>query len=188
MSSFQDPDLQERQSAAAAAKKAMLEKFRAASEDPVVAQRHAARVAVNEARLARIAEREAAKRVREAELAEQAARAAELALQAQREAEKAEALAAAEKAERALLKSCPGCPIRSPQGGKKRTTQRLLTLLPASLVLGREAAGDSTLRRLAPRRYRCPWQVPGIPRCGCLPRPTWMRPPSGSRGLPCAHR
>jgi Family of unknown function (DUF6481) len=72
MSSFQDPDHQQRQSAAAA-KQAMLQKFRAASEDPEVARRHAARVAMNEARLVRMAEREAAKRAREAELAEQAA-------------------------------------------------------------------------------------------------------------------
>src|ERR1700734_1984894 len=69
MSSFRDPDIQERRSSAAAARKAMLEKYRAASEDPAVAERHAARVAVNEARLARLAEREAAKKVREAELA-----------------------------------------------------------------------------------------------------------------------
>ena len=41
--SFQDPDHQQRQSAAAAAKQAMLQKFRAASEDPEVARRHAAR-------------------------------------------------------------------------------------------------------------------------------------------------
>src|SRR5580704_3953260 len=103
MSSYKDPDLQRRQSDAAAAKKAALEKFRAASDDPDVATRHAARVAVNEARLVRIAEREAAKRVREAELAEQAIRAAELASQAQREAEKVEALVVAEKAEREAL-------------------------------------------------------------------------------------
>src|SRR5712672_4571487 len=102
MSSFQDPDHQQRQSAAAA-KQAMLQKFRGASEDPEVARRHAARVAMNEARLVRIAEREAAERAREAELAEQAARAAELAAQAQREAEDAEALLAAQNAERALL-------------------------------------------------------------------------------------
>ena len=63
MSSFQDPDYQQRQSAAAAAKQAMLQKFRAASEDPEVARRHAARVAMHEARLCRMAEREAAKRV-----------------------------------------------------------------------------------------------------------------------------
>src|SRR5712691_3503042 len=98
-SSYKGPDLQQRQSNAAAAKKAMLEKFRAASEDPAVAKRHATRAAVNEQRLVRVAEREAAKKLRAAELAEQAARAAELALQAQREAEKAEAVAAAEKAE-----------------------------------------------------------------------------------------
>jgi len=93
MSGYKDFDLQQRLSDAAAAKKATLEKFRAASEDPAVAARRAARVAVNEARLLRIAEREAAKRAREAELAE-------LALRAQREAEKVEALLAAQKAER----------------------------------------------------------------------------------------
>jgi hypothetical protein len=103
MASCKDPDLQRRQSDAAAAKKAALEKFRAASDDPAVTARHATRAAANETRLVRIAEREAAKRAREAELAEQAARAAELALQAQCEAEKATALAAAEKAEREVL-------------------------------------------------------------------------------------
>jgi hypothetical protein len=92
MSSYKDPDLQQRQSDVAAAKKATLEKFRAAADDPAVAMRHATRVAMNEARLVRIAKREAAKRTREAELAEQATRAAEL-----------EALAAAEKAEREAL-------------------------------------------------------------------------------------
>src|SRR5712675_340446 len=101
--SFQDPDHQQRQSAAGAAKQAMLQKFRAASEDPEVARRHAARVAMNEERLVRMAEREATKRAREAELAEQAARAAELAAQAQRQAEEAEALLTAERAERAIV-------------------------------------------------------------------------------------
>jgi small-conductance mechanosensitive channel len=91
MSSFQDPDYQQRQSAAAVAKQARLQKFRPASEDPEVARRHAARVAMNEARLVRIAEREAAERAHEAELAEQAA-------QAQREAEEAEALLVAQAA------------------------------------------------------------------------------------------
>ena len=100
---FQDPDHQQRQSAAAAAKQAMLQKFRAASEDPEVARRHAARVAMNEVRLVSMAEREAAKLAGEAELAEQAARAAELAVQAQREAEEAEALLAAQSAELAIL-------------------------------------------------------------------------------------
>ena len=93
MSGYKDFDLQQRLSDAAAAKKATLEKFRAAFEDPAVATRRAARVAVNEARLLRIAKREAAKRAREAELAE-------LALRAQREAEKIEALLAAQNAER----------------------------------------------------------------------------------------
>jgi hypothetical protein len=97
------PDLHERQSNAVAAKKAMLQRFRAASEDPAAVRRQAARVSVNEARLVRITEREDAKSVRQAELAEQAVRAAELDLQAQREAEKAEALVVAEKAEREAL-------------------------------------------------------------------------------------
>ena len=102
MNNFQDPDHQQRRSAAAA-KQAMLEKFRAVSQDPEMARRQAARVAMNEARLVRQAEREAAKRAREAELAEQAARAAELAAQAQREAEEAEAMLAAQNAEREIL-------------------------------------------------------------------------------------
>lgn len=98
MNGYKGPDLQQRQSNAAAAKKAMLEKFRAASVDPAVAQLQATRVAVNEARVVRVAEREVAKRVRTAELAEQAARDTERIAQAQREAEKAEALIAVEKA------------------------------------------------------------------------------------------
>ena len=100
MSSYKDPEFQERQSQAAAAKKAQLEKHLAASRDPNLADRHAARAAVHEARLARQADHRAANALREAELAQEAARAAELALQAQREAEHVEALAAIEKAER----------------------------------------------------------------------------------------
>jgi hypothetical protein len=103
MSSFQHPDYQQRQNTAAIAKQAMLQKFRAASEDPEVIRRHAARVAMNEARLVRIAEREVAKQAREAELAEQAARDAELAAQARREAEEAEARLVAERAEQEIL-------------------------------------------------------------------------------------
>jgi hypothetical protein len=101
MSSYKGLDPEQRQSNAAAVKKAMLERFRAASEDPAVAKRQAARAAMNEARLVRVAEREAAKRVHKAELAEQAARAADLVLQAEREAEIVEARVAAEKAEHA---------------------------------------------------------------------------------------
>lgn len=100
MSSFKYPDLAERQSLAAAAKNAMLEKFRAASESPAAAARRAERVALNEARLVRVAERDAAKKERQAEKDRQAIRDAERAMQAQREAEAAEALLAAEAAER----------------------------------------------------------------------------------------
>jgi hypothetical protein len=99
MSSFRSPDLLERRNNAATVKKVMLEKFRAARQDPAFEQRRLKRIAVNEARAARTDEREAAKKVLKAELATQAARAAELAAQAQRETEKAEALAKAEAAE-----------------------------------------------------------------------------------------
>ena len=104
MSSFKYPDLHERQNTAGAAKKAMLEKFRATSQDPTSEQRRKERTAIHEARLVRMAEREAAKKVREAELAAQAARDAELALQAQCEAEEAAARLAAEEGERELAK------------------------------------------------------------------------------------
>jgi hypothetical protein len=103
MRSYKEPDHHQRQGAGVAAKKAELEKFRAASDDPALADRHAARAAVNKARLLRIAEREAAKVAREAELVAQAAHAAELASQAQREAERMEALIAADEAERQAL-------------------------------------------------------------------------------------
>jgi Family of unknown function (DUF6481) len=101
--SFRVPDVLERRNNAAAVKKAMLDKFRAVTQDPVLAeQQRLKRTAINEARDARMAERDAARKVREAELAAQAAREAEIAAQAAREAEAAEALAKAEAAERAL--------------------------------------------------------------------------------------
>jgi len=100
MSSFRSPDLLERRRNAATVKKVMLERFRAARQEPAVEQQRLKRIALNEARAARAAEREAAKKVREAELVAQAARAAELAAHEQREAEKAQALTKAEAAER----------------------------------------------------------------------------------------
>jgi septal ring factor EnvC (AmiA/AmiB activator) len=100
MSSFRSPDLLERRSNAATIKKMMLEKFRAARQDPALEQQRLKRIAVNEARAFRTAEREATKKVREAELAAQATLAAELAAQARLEAEKAEALAKAHAAAR----------------------------------------------------------------------------------------
>jgi hypothetical protein len=102
MSSFKGSELHDRQSNAAAAKKQMLQKFRAASQDPGLAERQAARAAIHKARLAREAEREKARKIREAERAAQAAREAELAAQAAREAEAAKAAAEAEEAELAL--------------------------------------------------------------------------------------
>jgi hypothetical protein len=104
--SFKAPDLQERQKEAAAAKKAALERFRAASNDPTAAQRRTERAAIHEARLTRMAEREVARKAHEAELAVRAAHEAELALQAKRAAEDAAARATAEEADRdATLKA-----------------------------------------------------------------------------------
>jgi uncharacterized protein DUF6481 len=102
MSNFRSPDVLERRNNAAAVKKAMLEKFRAASQDPALEQQRLNRIAINEARADRVAGREAAKKLREAQLAQEAALAAERAAQAQREVEKAQALVAAEAAEREL--------------------------------------------------------------------------------------
>jgi hypothetical protein len=103
LSSYKDPDFQQRQSSASTAKKEMLEKFRAAAGDPAVAERQAARVALKEARQVRAAEREAAKQARQIEQAEQAARAAELKLESEREAARLEAAMAADKAEQEIL-------------------------------------------------------------------------------------
>jgi hypothetical protein len=75
MSSYKDDRHSDRLSAAANAKKAMLERFRAKPglEDPAVQERQAARLAISQARDARIAERkkaaeaEAARKLIEAE-------------------------------------------------------------------------------------------------------------------------
>jgi len=101
MSNFRSPDVLERRNNAAAVKKAMLEKFRAAARDPALEEQRLNRIAIKEAREGRMAEREAAKMAREAELAAEAAIAAERVAQAEREADKLDALAAAEKAEQA---------------------------------------------------------------------------------------
>ncbi|MBZ0146658.1 MAG: DUF6481 family protein [Pseudorhodoplanes sp.] len=100
MSSFKYPDLAERQRLAAAARDAMLKKFRAASQSPAVAAKRVARVALNDARVVRAAEREFAKKELQAENARQAARAAERVAQAQHEKDEAEALLTANKAEK----------------------------------------------------------------------------------------
>ena len=98
---FKDPKFEERVTAADAAKKAALEKFRAALQDPIREEQRANRLAIHEARLVREAERQAAREATEAKLAAEAAREAELADQAAREAEEAKARAAVEDIERA---------------------------------------------------------------------------------------
>src|ERR1700755_2440707 len=100
---FRTPDLQDRQNAAAAAKKQLLERFRAAHQDPNLAEKLAERAKIHEARTARLAPREAERKAREAEAAAQAARETALAAAAKREAERLAAIAAEEEAERQLL-------------------------------------------------------------------------------------
>ncbi len=91
MAKIKGSSFDDRLSAAAQAKKAELEKFRAKSgaNDPAFAERQAERQAISRAREARAAEREAARRARLArEAADKAAR--EAALQAERAAIDAE--------------------------------------------------------------------------------------------------
>src|SRR2546430_12546656 len=83
----------ERQSAAAAAKKAALERHRVATNDPQLAERQVARQAVKLARDTRVAERRAARLAEEARLAaeraaEEAARQAALEAAARRSEER----------------------------------------------------------------------------------------------------
>ena len=82
---------------------APLEGVLPAAQDPGLADRLAERQAVNEAREARAAKREAAKKQREAEQAAEKARAAEAAAEAEREAERLKAAAEADEAEREIL-------------------------------------------------------------------------------------
>jgi hypothetical protein len=88
-----EPEFLERQTAAANAKKALLERFRANAADPATAT-------AQEKRVAEAAERTAARKVREAEKAERKAREAEAAAAAKREAAAQAEHAAAEMAER----------------------------------------------------------------------------------------
>ena len=100
MGNYEDPDFQQRKDTAAAAKKALLQKFHAAAGDPKIAQLQVKRAAVSEARQVRKALREAAELKSKTELAEELARAAKREAQARLEAEKAAALLAAEQTER----------------------------------------------------------------------------------------
>jgi hypothetical protein len=95
VSGFKQPDLLERQKAAAEAKKAALDKYRAKTADPALAERLTARAAG-------AADRRAAKNVRESEKVQRKAREAERAQQLEREAAVEAARAAAESAEREL--------------------------------------------------------------------------------------
>jgi hypothetical protein len=95
MAGFKNPNLLERQEAAAKARKAALDKFRAKAADPALAERLTARTAS-------AADRRAIKSDRDAEKAETKARNAERARQAERDAAIEAERATAERAERAL--------------------------------------------------------------------------------------
>jgi hypothetical protein len=95
MAGFKNPDLRERQEAAAKARKAALQKFLAKAADPALAERLTARTAD-------AADRRAVKNVRDAEKAETKARNAELALKAERDAAIAAERDKAERAQREL--------------------------------------------------------------------------------------
>lgn len=100
MTSFRDTDLQDRQKNASEARKAMLQKFLAKADDPILEQRRAERAAVEEARRVRQVEREAAKKLEDERLAAEAAVRAAAEAEAQRLAEEAAALKALEDAEK----------------------------------------------------------------------------------------
>src|SRR5690242_16499593 len=98
MASFQHPDFDERKSAAASARQAVLERFRAKANgsDPELLKKQAERLEIAKAREARLAERKALKEAQEAaERAEREAReAVERAEREEREArERADAAA-----------------------------------------------------------------------------------------------
>ena len=93
--SFKQPDLLERQQAAAKARKAALEKFRAKAAEPALADRLTARTAS-------AADRKAIKNVRAIEKAEKKARDAERAQQVERDAAIQAERAKAESAQREL--------------------------------------------------------------------------------------
>jgi hypothetical protein len=95
MSGFRQPDLRERQEAAAKAKKAALEQFRAKAADPTLAERLTARTVS-------AADRRATKKVRDTEKAEKKASDAERAKQAERDAALQAERAKADKAAREL--------------------------------------------------------------------------------------
>src|ERR1700730_11657228 len=95
MAGFKNPNLLERQEAAAKAKKAALEKFLAKAADPALAERLTARTAS-------AVDRRAVKTVRDAEKAETNAPRAEPALQAERDAALHAERNKAERAEREL--------------------------------------------------------------------------------------
>jgi len=68
MAIFQQPDFNERRSAAATAKQSLLERFRAKvnTNDPEFLRKQAERLAISQAREARLAERKATREAREA--------------------------------------------------------------------------------------------------------------------------
>lgn len=99
MAIFRETDLQDRQKNASEARKAMLQKFLAKAEDPILEQRRAERAAIDEARRVRQAERETARKVEEERLAAEAAARAAAEAEAKRLADEEAARKAKEEAD-----------------------------------------------------------------------------------------
>lgn len=105
MAGFKEKDFNERRNAAADAKKALLERYKAKVQDPSLAERQAERVAAAKERELRQAQRKAekeaeAKRSAEEKAAREAAEAAERIAQAEKAEADQAALLAAQKAAR----------------------------------------------------------------------------------------
>lgn len=93
-------DLHDRQRNASAAKTSIIEKFKLAANDPGAAERAAARKVIADARAVRMAEREAARKIRQAEMAEEARKAEAAAAELRAQAEQAEVQIKLDLAER----------------------------------------------------------------------------------------
>jgi hypothetical protein len=97
---YKELSFKERQTAGAAAKKAMLEKHRQAANDPSLKDRQAKRALLHEARVIRAEKRAAAKSRRQAQEAEEAQKALEAKKDAEHQRFEAAALIEAQEAER----------------------------------------------------------------------------------------
>ena len=139
MANFQHPDFDERLSAAASARQALLDRFRAKinGSDPEFLKKQAERLEIAQAREARIAERKALKEAQEA--AERAARetkeATERAEREEREARERVEAAAWKAALEEEKKGRARRPLCRPQGPQARAPEQPLRQIRAALTV-----------------------------------------------------